>query len=107
MNFLILDNATCSQNQVQLYWSEAVILDDEKAYPSRKCINYSKFISRSCNTTEPIGFMNPQMAKTLRGNYFLSTKSKYPYSKPLLQVQAARRMKITFEKTPEEVDYFY
>lgn len=72
-------------------------------FPARKCDSFSKFIARNCNFSEPVGYMNPQAAKTLRGVYYLTTNKRQPFSKPLLQVQASRKRPFVVKKKSVEV----
>jgi hypothetical protein len=79
--FFYLFNKRCSYNLVQKYWIEAVNSKSATYFPARKCSDYEEFENGGCSATEPIGYMNPLTANTLRGDYYLNVNDDAPFAK--------------------------
>lgn len=74
-------NKICSNKLAQKYWLEAVNSKSATIFPARKCKDYEEFEDEACDAAAPIGYMNPKVANTLRGNYYLNVNDASPYSK--------------------------
>jgi hypothetical protein len=79
--FFFFFNKRCSYNLVQKYWIEAVESKSPTYFPARRCEDYKEFENGDCSASEPIGYMNPMTASTLRGDYFLNVNDEAPFAK--------------------------